>query len=295
MAPAPYLDPASVAANCRLILRQLLLERLRQRSASVDTHLDRQDCSVLEHELHADVSLNLRRCRGSGQYIKRRCRGARRLFRLVQQRDGDGRGKFGRNGDIGCGPFGPLARRRHSSLGSRLRSPFWFLRNCRSRCFGHGSSTRRRDGNGTIRAETRRCPLPMRQRARCRSQPIPARPFRPTVCAIDLLPVRRRRVCCAKLDCCESRGQASELQPTSTEPMNTRTDSCSCGQLTATTSEDQSTRACRRRTLADCRRRLGAKPVGAFAAPGFPWPTFSVYEDRKHAWVGLPDNIDHMA
>jgi hypothetical protein len=36
-------------------------------------------------------------------------------------------------------------------------------------------------------------------------------------------------------------------------------------------------------------------PVGAFAEPGFPWPTFSVYEERKHAWVGLPENIEHMA
>ena len=38
-----------------------------------------------------------------------------------------------------------------------------------------------------------------------------------------------------------------------------------------------------------------AIPVGAFAEPGFPAPTFSVYEERKHAWVALPDNIEHMA
>ncbi len=38
-----------------------------------------------------------------------------------------------------------------------------------------------------------------------------------------------------------------------------------------------------------------AIPVGAFAEPGFPPPTFSVYEDRKHAWVVLPDAIEHMA
>ena len=37
-----------------------------------------------------------------------------------------------------------------------------------------------------------------------------------------------------------------------------------------------------------------AIPVGAFAEPGFPAPTFSVYEERKHAWVGLPENIEHM-
>jgi hypothetical protein len=38
-----------------------------------------------------------------------------------------------------------------------------------------------------------------------------------------------------------------------------------------------------------------AIPVGAFADPGFPEPTFSVYEDRKHAWVGLPPAMEHMA
>jgi hypothetical protein len=36
-------------------------------------------------------------------------------------------------------------------------------------------------------------------------------------------------------------------------------------------------------------------PVGAFAEPGFPAPTFSVYEDRMHGWVKLPDGIEHMA
>jgi hypothetical protein len=38
-----------------------------------------------------------------------------------------------------------------------------------------------------------------------------------------------------------------------------------------------------------------AIPVGAFADPAFPAPTFSVYEQRKHAWVGIPENIEHMA
>ena len=38
-----------------------------------------------------------------------------------------------------------------------------------------------------------------------------------------------------------------------------------------------------------------AIPVGAFADPSFPAPVFSVYEDRKHAWVGLPAGIEHMA
>ena len=35
--------------------------------------------------------------------------------------------------------------------------------------------------------------------------------------------------------------------------------------------------------------------VGAFAEPGFPAPTVSVYEIRKHAWVGTPAQIEHLA
>ena len=35
-------------------------------------------------------------------------------------------------------------------------------------------------------------------------------------------------------------------------------------------------------------------PVGAFADPAFPAPTFSVYEERMHAWVSLPPGIEHM-
>ena len=37
-----------------------------------------------------------------------------------------------------------------------------------------------------------------------------------------------------------------------------------------------------------------AVPVGAFAEPGFPSPTFSVYEERMHSWVRLPPGIEHM-
>ena len=37
-----------------------------------------------------------------------------------------------------------------------------------------------------------------------------------------------------------------------------------------------------------------AIPVGAFADPGFPQPHYSVYENRKHAWVGLPASIEHL-
>jgi hypothetical protein len=38
-----------------------------------------------------------------------------------------------------------------------------------------------------------------------------------------------------------------------------------------------------------------AVPVGAFADPNFPAPKFSVYEERMHAWVGLPADIEHKA
>ena len=38
-----------------------------------------------------------------------------------------------------------------------------------------------------------------------------------------------------------------------------------------------------------------AIPVGAFAEPGFPPPKFSVYEERKHSWVVMPEGIEHMA
>lgn len=38
-----------------------------------------------------------------------------------------------------------------------------------------------------------------------------------------------------------------------------------------------------------------AIPVGAFADPAFPAPRFSVYEERKHAWVDiLGDDVEHM-
>jgi hypothetical protein len=36
-----------------------------------------------------------------------------------------------------------------------------------------------------------------------------------------------------------------------------------------------------------------AVPVGAFADPVFPGPSFSVWESRKHAWVTLPSGVEH--
>jgi hypothetical protein len=38
-----------------------------------------------------------------------------------------------------------------------------------------------------------------------------------------------------------------------------------------------------------------AVPVGAFADPKFPSPTFSVYEERMHGWISMPPDIEHMA
>ncbi len=37
-----------------------------------------------------------------------------------------------------------------------------------------------------------------------------------------------------------------------------------------------------------------AVPVGAFADPDFPEPTFSVWESRRHAWVALPDGVQRL-
>ncbi|AXE32122.1 aldehyde-activating protein [Chromobacterium phragmitis] len=38
-----------------------------------------------------------------------------------------------------------------------------------------------------------------------------------------------------------------------------------------------------------------AIPVGAFADPGFPPPSVSVYEERKHGWVAVPEEAEHFA
>ena len=38
-----------------------------------------------------------------------------------------------------------------------------------------------------------------------------------------------------------------------------------------------------------------AVPVGVFAELGFPAPTRSVYERRKHAWVTVPPQVEHLA
>ena len=36
-----------------------------------------------------------------------------------------------------------------------------------------------------------------------------------------------------------------------------------------------------------------AVPVGAFADPDFPPPNFSVWEERKHAWVEITGDVEH--
>ncbi|MFO0589366.1 MAG: GFA family protein [Polyangiaceae bacterium] len=35
--------------------------------------------------------------------------------------------------------------------------------------------------------------------------------------------------------------------------------------------------------------------VGAFADPGFPAPIASVHEERRHAWVTVPEGAEHFA
>ena len=37
-----------------------------------------------------------------------------------------------------------------------------------------------------------------------------------------------------------------------------------------------------------------AVPVGAFADPTFPVPGVSVYEERRHPWVSVPDGAEHI-
>jgi hypothetical protein len=46
-------------------------------------------------------------------------------------------------------------------------------------------------------------------------------------------------------------------------------------------------------TTAD-RPELIAVAIGAFADRDFPHPTVSVWEERMHPWVGLPDGIEHI-
>jgi hypothetical protein len=41
-------------------------------------------------------------------------------------------------------------------------------------------------------------------------------------------------------------------------------------------------------------REVVGIPVGAFVDPTFPGPSFSVYEERMHSWVVMPDGIEHM-
>jgi hypothetical protein len=38
-----------------------------------------------------------------------------------------------------------------------------------------------------------------------------------------------------------------------------------------------------------------AVPVGGFADPAFPAPRVSVWEGRRHAWIELPEGIEHHA
>jgi hypothetical protein len=38
-----------------------------------------------------------------------------------------------------------------------------------------------------------------------------------------------------------------------------------------------------------------AVPIGTFADPQFPEPRVSVYEERRHAWVGVPEKAERIA
>lgn len=39
--------------------------------------------------------------------------------------------------------------------------------------------------------------------------------------------------------------------------------------------------------------RVGV-PIGGFGDPAFPRPRFSVYEARRHEWVTVPDDVEHL-
>ena len=39
---------------------------------------------------------------------------------------------------------------------------------------------------------------------------------------------------------------------------------------------------------------LIAIAIGMFGDPTFPAPWFSVYERRRHPWVGVPDSVEHL-
>ncbi|WP_346836832.1 GFA family protein [Microbulbifer sp. SAOS-129_SWC] len=44
----------------------------------------------------------------------------------------------------------------------------------------------------------------------------------------------------------------------------------------------------------DIEPQLIGVPVGAFADPDFPAPPASIYEEYRHPWVPLPEDIDHL-
>ena len=46
--------------------------------------------------------------------------------------------------------------------------------------------------------------------------------------------------------------------------------------------------------LMDAIPGMVAIPGGAFADPGYPAPRVSVYGERMHPWVRLPDGIEHF-
>ncbi len=37
-----------------------------------------------------------------------------------------------------------------------------------------------------------------------------------------------------------------------------------------------------------------AVPIGLFSDPSFPQPVYSVYEERMHHWVQLPEGMEHI-
>jgi hypothetical protein len=88
--------------------------------------------------------------------------------------------------------------------------------------------------------------------------------------------------------------------------MRSRTASCSCGQLRVEVQgEPLGVGVCHCLACQPCpvcgttvfhteqgNDRSVAVAVGAFADPGFPAPSVSVYEIRRHPWVRLPPGTE---
>ncbi|RDS83359.1 GFA family protein [Dyella psychrodurans] len=79
----------------------------------------------------------------------------------------------------------------------------------------------------------------------------------------------------------ELSGQSTRYVQISDEGNKTNFEFCpNCGATVYYTSEGS--------------EEMVAIPVGVFAEPAFPAPIISIYEERKHGWVVMPEGIEHL-